>query len=54
MCNIKNLHITAHIYERKRNNIGLGKIEKMKFEISSLFHWILHSKIHMLITSEFF
>ena len=24
----KNLHITAHIFERKRNNIGLGKIEK--------------------------
>ena len=28
MCNIENLHITAHIFERKRNNIGLGKIEK--------------------------
>ena len=37
MCNIKNLHITAHIYERKRNNIGLGKIEKMKFAFLFFF-----------------
>ena len=37
MCNMENLHKTAHILLRISNNIGLGKIEKMKFAFLFFF-----------------